>query len=458
MTYDQLENFIFEKIAETKLPGLSIALIKNGEVHWSRGFGLRDAESGLAATPHTLYSVGSVTKSFTTLGIMQLAEQGKLHVDDPIEKYMPFDIRPGGETVRIWHLMTHTSGIPALAYAENTIGATIGATESWLPIGSAADILAFMHDAGDWALSKPGERWFYLNEGYMLLGDIIEKCSGMAYEEYIHQNILKPLGMDRSAFRKVDVEKDQDVATPYVNWAQQGRLRSQYPYSGLGPAGGLLSSVLDLGRYVTMHLNQGKYGEKRLISAQSIQDMTVPRVATPVKSSAFGEEGYGYGLGIKSNFLGHKLIGHGGSIGVATAYIGFIPDKNVGVALLTNGSGYATGQFGMYALALLLGEDPEKLPFVRSQRLLAQLEGVYETYKGTMKWQVKRAGDFLMIVQQDKHNTKTVPLIPETLNNTSCLFYTLDSGNRLDAEFRLQGTQIDLIYERYLLRRTGKLP
>jgi CubicO group peptidase (beta-lactamase class C family) len=458
VSFAQLENFIFEKISETKLPGLSIALIQDGKLHWSRDFGLRDVESGLAATPHTLYSVGSITKSFTTIGIMQLAEQGKLHVDDPIEKYMPFDIRPGGETVRIWHLMSHTSGIPALAYAENIIDATTGATESWLPIGSVADILTFLQNAGDWALDKPGERWFYLNEGYMLLGAIIEQCSGMVYEDYIRQNILKPLGMDRSVFRKADVEADPDVATPYVNWAQQGRLRSQYPYSGLAPVGGLFSNVLDLGQYVAMYLNQGTYGEQRLLSAQSIADMTVLRVATPVKNSPFGNEGYGYGLGIKSNFLGHKLIGHSGSIGVATAYMGFIPDSNAGVVLLTNGSGYPTVQFGLYALALLLGEDPEQLPFVRSQRLLAKIEGVYETYKGTMRWQVKRAGDFLMIVQQDKHNTQTVPLIPETLDDTSCLFYTLNSGNRFDVEFRLQGTQIELIYERYLLRRTGKLP
>ena len=83
----------------------------------------RDAEKGLAATPDSLYSIGSVTKSFTTLAIMQLAEQGKLSVDDPIEKYMPFDIHPGGETVRIWHLMSHSSGLPALAYAENSISA-----------------------------------------------------------------------------------------------------------------------------------------------------------------------------------------------------------------------------------------------------------------------------------------------------------------------------------------------
>lgn len=456
MSFAQFENFIFEKIAETKLPGLSAALVKDGEVIWSRGFGLRDVESGQAATPHTLYSVGSVTKSFTTLAIMQLAEQGKLKIDDPIEKYMPFDIRPGRELVRIWHLMTHTSGLPALAYAENVISGSIGATESWLPIANAEDVLTFMAEAGDWAVTKPGQRWFYLNEGYMLLGHIIEQCSGLAYEDYIRENILKPIGMNRSVYRKADVERDQDVATPYVNWAQNGRIRSSYPYSGLAAPGGLLSSVVELGQYIAMYLNQGKSGKKRLLPAKSIQEMFIPRVKTPVKNSSFGEEGYGYGLGIKSDFFGHTLIGHGGSIGVATAYIGFLPEKNIGVSILTNGSGYGTGQFGMYGLALLLGKDPEKLPFVRRQRMIAEVEGVYETYKGTMKRQVKRAGDFIMVIDKDRHNTNTVPLIPDRLTAKKRRFYTLDSGNIIEAEFRLKGDQIELIMERYLLRRTGK--
>jgi CubicO group peptidase (beta-lactamase class C family) len=457
MSFAQLESFIFEKIAETKLPGLSAALVKDGAVVWSKGFGFRDVEKGLAATPHSLYSVGSVTKSFTTLAIMQLAAQGKLAIDDPIDKYMAFEIRPGSESVRIWHLMTHTSGLPALAYAENTIGGAIGALESWFPIATADDILTFMRDSQNWAVTKPGERWFYLNEGYMLLGAIIEKVSMLRYEDYVRQYILKPLGMKRSFYDNPDVEGDQDVATPYVNWAEAGRLASKYPYGGLAPAGGLISSVLDLANYLMMYLNGGALNGERLLVSSEINVMTTPRIATPPKNTAFGDEGYGYGWGTKANFLGHKLVGHGGSIGIATAYIGFIPDQNVGVAILTNGSGYATGQLGMYGLALLLGEDPEALPFVRRQRLTAGLEGVYETYKGTMKWQVKRVGDFIMVSQTDKFGSNSFPLIPDILESERRLFYTLDSGNRIEAEFKINGDQIDMIYERYLLRRTGRL-
>jgi CubicO group peptidase (beta-lactamase class C family) len=214
MSYAQLEKFVFEKIAQTKLPGLSMALIKGDEVAWSRGFGYRDVERGLPATDHTLYSIGSVSKSFTCLAIMQLAEQGKLSVDDPIEKYMPFDIHLGGETICIKHFMSHTSGIPALGYAEQLIGEAIGSTESWLPIATAADMLTFLQGAQDWTWTKPGERWFYFNEGYVLLGAIIEQVSGMIFEDYIYQHIFEPLGMSRSFYAKSAFDADPDAAIP----------------------------------------------------------------------------------------------------------------------------------------------------------------------------------------------------------------------------------------------------
>ncbi|MBZ0286258.1 MAG: beta-lactamase family protein, partial [Anaerolineae bacterium] len=159
MSFAKFERFILDKITDTRLPGLSAALVKGDEVVWSRGFGFRDLKSGLAATPQTIYSIGSVTKSFTCIAIMQLAEAGKLKIDDPIDQYFPFDIQPGGEKVRIWHLMSHTSGLPALAYAENVIGGVIGSQESWFPIATWQDLLTFMQDAGDWAVTKPGQRW-----------------------------------------------------------------------------------------------------------------------------------------------------------------------------------------------------------------------------------------------------------------------------------------------------------
>jgi len=175
----------------------------------------------------------------------------------------------------------------------------------------------------------------------------------------------------------------------------------------------------------------------------------------------FGPVHYAYGLSVTSDFLGYKLIGHGGSVLVATAYLGFVPEEDVGVALLANGSGYPMAQFGQYALALLLRRDPEELPFVVRERRLKELEGLYETYKGTMQAQVRRQGDFLLIEVRDKYTEQVVTLVPEALDEDIRTFYTLSAGQRLPVEFHIRGRdslRVELIYERYLLRKVGQLP
>lgn len=456
MSFAKLEEFIFAKMSETKLPGLSVAIVKGDEVVWSKAFGFRDLERGLAATPHTLYGIGSVTKSFTALAIMQLAEQGKLKVDDPVDAYVPINIRPGGDPIRISHLLSHSSGIPALAYAEAAIRGATGAGENWFPIANCSDLLTFMADAQDWTLARPGERWFYLNEGYALLGYIIEKCSAIPYQEYVHKHVLVPLGMERSFFSKVEVEKDPDAATPYIITREGERKPSAYPYGGISSDGALISSVLDLSKYVAMYLRWGEHGGVRLLSQDSVETMETPQIALP-HQGLFGEGSYSYGLSITPDFLGHKLISHGGSVLVATAYIGFIPKQGVGIALLANGSGYSLSQLGMYGLTIFLEKDPEELPFVQMERALTELVGTYETYKGTMKAQVKRMGDFLTIEIRDRYNDLVLPLVPEAIEGEIRTFYTLRTGIRLPVEFRVREMQIDLIFERYRLQRTGKL-
>jgi len=457
MSFSRLEEFIFTKMSETKLPGLSVAVVEGDEVAWAKAFGFRDLERGLAATPHTLYGIGSVTKSFTALSILQLEEQGKLSLDDPVDTYAPLDIRPGGETIRIHHLMTHSSGIPALAYAEAVIRGATGAGESWFPIANCSDLFTFMADAQGWTLNRPGERWFYLNEGYAILGHIIEKCSGMPYEEYVQSRVLAPLGMERSFFSKEAVGKDPDAATPYIITRDGERKPSTYAYGGISADGALISSVLDLSRYVAMYLNSGEYGGVRLLTRGSVEAMETPRVALP-HQSPFGQGSYAYGLSITPDFLGHKLVGHGGSVLVSTAYIGFIPEHAVGIALLANGSGYPLSQLGLYGLAILLEKDPRELPFVKLDTALAELVGAYETYKGTMKAQVKRSGDFLSIVIKDRYNDLAVLLVPEAVEGDRRTFYTLGAGTKLPVEFRVHEGKVDLIYERYRLRKTGNLP
>ncbi|MCD5415739.1 serine hydrolase [Candidatus Bipolaricaulota bacterium] len=456
MVFAKLEKFIFAQMSNSKLPGLSAAVVKGDEVIWSKGFGFRDLEQGLPATPRTLYRIGSVTKSFTALAIMQLAEQGKLSLDDPVDRYLPIDIKPGGETIRISHLLSHSSGIPALAFSEAAIRSTTGAGKAWFPLADWSGMLTFMADAQDWTLTRPGERWFYSNEGYVLLGGIIEVCSGMSYGEYIGEHVLAPLGMERSFFSKNELTKDPDAAVPYTITREGKRNASDYFYSNILGVGALISNVLDLSRYVAMYLGQGEYKGTHLLSRPSLAEMASPQIALP-QQGLFGQGSYGYGLSSAPDFLGHKLIGHGGSVLVATAYMGFIPEQGVGIALLANGSGYPLAQLGMYGLALLLGEDPEELPFIQWEKSLNQLVGNYVTYKGTMELQIKRIGNLLAIGSMDNTDSSIVPLVPEEIEGEIRTFYILGAGVKQPVEFRVQEGRIELIYERYLLRKTGKL-
>ncbi len=464
MSFSKFEAFIFDQLAETYLPGLSAAIVRDGEVIWARGFGFRDLEQGLPATPETAYAIASMTKSFTCLAILQLAEAGKLRPDDPLEDHIPaFQIRPGGEPVRLWHLMSHTSGLPALAYAEQMLTAASGGGGVPLPIASADDVLAFMRDAGDWALNKPGERWYYLNEGYALLGAVIEQRSGMPFRDYITQHILRPLGMARSFFDRARYDADPDAAVPYTIDREHNRLPKTYTFGRVTADGGLISNAPDMARYLMMFLNNGVSDSgERLISPDSLREMMTPRTTTPERGSPFGNSGYGYGLMVTPDFYGHRVIGHGGSVGIATSNMAFIPDLNVGIVVLGNGTGYPMSQFALYGLAELLGHDPDALPFVQLEKWQKKLSGVYETYRGTMQARVSPAGGFMMLEISDRHNTTTVPLVPYELEAVQpTAFYTLANGLQYPTDFRVSGEgaaeRIEMVYGRYLFRRVGKL-
>jgi CubicO group peptidase (beta-lactamase class C family) len=452
MNFSRVEDFIFEKMSKSKLPGLSAAAVGGGDVVWAKGFGFRDLERGFTATPKTLFAIASVTKSFTCIAILQLVEQGKLDLEDPVGDHVPEWVQAGDQPIKIWHLMSHSSGIPALAYAECVIRGVIGAGEEWLPIASYADMLTFLREARDWTIAKPGQRWFYLNEGYVLLGTIIEKCSGMPYVDYVKERIFAPLGMKRSFFAKEDVEADPDVATPYIITRDDERLASRYAYGGITADGGIISNAQDLAKYLLMFLREGE----GVLTPESVEEMQTARVRTPWKGP-FGEAGYGLGLGIAPEFLGYRLISHGGNVGVATAYIGFIPEKKVGVALVANADGYPLKHMGMYALAAMIEQDPEMLPFVQRERRLEELEGTYETYKGTMRVQVRRSGDFLTLEMKDKFTDSVVPLVPLDLGEDTRSFYTWKDGHKLEVTFKVEEERIEGVYERYLIRRTGDL-
>jgi len=471
--FTALDEFVLEKMGKTHLPGVSLVLLEGDEVVHQRGYGFRDLKDGLPATPETLYGIASVTKSFTCLALMQLQEQGKLSVEDRLDTYVELGIQPFGEPIRLWHLMTHTSGLPALAYAEAVLSKEHGATEKWLPIASVADLLTFMSGAEEWVESPPGERWFYLNEGYVLLGEVIERVSGLPYPDYVRRHILEPLGMRRSVFDRAAFEGDADAATPYLITKGGEALPSQYSFGRIMADGGLISNVVDLIGYLRMYLGGGRIpgagggvsrSADRVASEGSIQAMMEGRAQLPATGWLDAERPgailqqagwYGFGLHSYPDYFGHRLVGHSGSVGVATAYIGFIPERNVGAAVLANGSGYAPSQIAMVGLATLLEEDPQQIPFLRVERALDSLAGVYETFRGTMRVTFRRAGDLLQAEFKDKHHEERVPLIPEIAEGDAPRFYTLAAGRRSPVEFNRRGEALEVLYERYKLRRIG---
>ncbi|RLI29643.1 serine hydrolase, partial [Candidatus Bathyarchaeota archaeon] len=247
---EKLESMIATVMAQACIPGLSIAVVKDSQVVYARGFGARNVKENLPATPNTLFGIGSCTKSFTALAIMQLAEKGKLDIHDPVSKYVPFKLGSREEPITIHHLLTHSSGIPDLGVAEVLISRMAGIDEKWVPLASLEDFLLHINGASKEVAAEPGKRFFYFNSGYTLLGEIIERVAETPYEEYVRENILKPLKMERSTFLKEEFEKDPDVMTPYLVETKNGTVTvtpSRHPFHKFIYApGGLLSSVMEL--------------------------------------------------------------------------------------------------------------------------------------------------------------------------------------------------------------------
>ena len=442
----ELISFIREKMAETKIPGLAISVLKDGKVIFTKGFGFRNVEENLPVTEKTLFYVGSVTKSFTALSIMKLVEDGKISLDDPVSKYLDLKLEVEGSPVTIHHLLTHTSGIPALAYAEAVIRGYFETSNVWLPISKPEDVLDFIQDYESWIEAKPGERFFYLNEGYVLLGLIISKVSGMNYEEFVKKEIFEPLGMNKSIFCDKRVFSEEDIASHYI-LDRNGSLVLKKPLLGVTADGGIVSCVEDLSKYVDMMINRGKFDGKRILKEENVEKMEKEYVKIPYE--VFGGESYGYGWMIYPRFFGRKLVGHGGSVLTHNTFVGYIPSEKLGVVVLTNVAGYSPMYFGMYALALVLGEDPGKLPFIEYEKILNRLQGIYQTYKGTMTYTVRRRGDFLFLEYKDKYVEETIPLFLEECKEKSYSFYTIIRGRKMKVEFRIEGDKTWLIYERY---------
>ena len=203
-------------------------MVKDGRTVHAAGFGARDPQRNLPATPDTLYGIGSVTKSFVAIAILQLAEQGKLRLDDPVTLHVPLELGRPGQPITIRHLLTHSPGFPNLGTSTILISRGLG-SDTGIPMSSAADFYRFVNGAKDEVAFAPGEHFFYNNAAWRMLGHIVQERSGIPFHRYVKERVLDPLGMTRSTLDVAAAFRDPDHLVPHRK-GKTGPEAAPFPY------------------------------------------------------------------------------------------------------------------------------------------------------------------------------------------------------------------------------------
>lgn len=334
---DRLDKLIEQGVQDQHVPGLAVGIVQDGQLVYARGFGrLAMSRPGKPITPRALFHMASVTKPFVATAIMQLVEQGKVDLDAPVVKYLPYfrldDPRYRSITVR--QMLTHTSGMPDVEdYEWNKPQYDDGALERYVRSLTSQKLL--------W---EPGTRYAYSNMAFDVLGDLIAKVSGMSFEDYVAAHILKPLKMDSSTLLRRQADPALVVAGYTRPKTGGGDLVPipAYPDNRIhGPSGNLLSSVVDMSRWARANLNRGELDGERILKSSSYDILWKPAAEVefcrPPARTECRKPGSSVGL---SWFLeqrsGHLIVSHGGGDDGFITALWLVPDRNFAFILMTN--------------------------------------------------------------------------------------------------------------------------
>ena len=302
-------------IAAGPLAGLSIGVGQGNDVLVAKGYGYADLENDVPATAQTVYRIGSITKQFTALAILELRERGLVSLDDAITKFLP-GYSTQGHRVTVHHLLTHTSGIRSYT----TLGPDFWGGAVRLDLSHEQPIDMFEDEPFDF---PPGERWKYNNSGYYLLGVIVERATGEPYRDYVERHVFQPLGMRGSSYcdeRTIVPHRAAGYALSDGILYNDGPISMNVP----GAAGALCSTVLDLLKW------QRALNDDVLISEESRRRMT----AESTLGDGSGTR-YAYGLGVRM-INGRRVLTHAGGINGFSTILTHCPEDDLTVAVLAN--------------------------------------------------------------------------------------------------------------------------
>ncbi len=350
-----IDVYVRREMEANLVPGLALGIVQGDRITHLQGYG--DAGEGRAVTPQTPFLLGSVSKPITALATMQLVEAGKIELDAPVQRYLPwFRVADpnASAAITVRHLLTQTSGLPTSAYQP----------DSRATIGEHVRRLATVELA-----AQPGERYIYSSPNSQILGSIIEAVSGQSYAAYIQEHVFAPLGM-RQSYTSEAAARQNGMATGHRLWFGVPFAHSLYVEGSL-PNGMLISSAEDMSHFLIASMNHGRYGDVSLLSAEGIAAMQQPVVQA---------KQFAHGMNWRIGELGGvQAIWHGGSWPNSLADLAFTPDGRWGVVALANVNslfnGDITERIVTGVLRLLAGLEAQQTSF-GLQRIYLLVAGV----------------------------------------------------------------------------------
>ena len=369
-----LEAYIRESMPDWGLPGLAVAVVHNNNIVFAQGFGVKEVGRGDPVDAHTLFQIGSVTKSFAAAAIGALVDDGLVSWDDPVVKHLPwFRVKDPWITreMTIRDLLSHRSGIPGEAYPVLAVVDARRAAERVRLLDNQAPLR---------------QGFQYSNQGYGVAGLVVEAVTGGRWGEWVRERLLGPLGMDESGTSPYDVWAEPYVAPTFLGTAPAGvvsiddapernvamphgvgrdgerRVLSWQSYDNMQAAGSMVSNVVDMANWVRMHVSRGLFDGEFVLDDSTVAELHAPQVRTE-RTFAFADDEAGtYGMGwTRASFHDHPYLFHGGGIFGFPAYAAMLPEAGAGVVVLANGSMwtpyYPHQEISAWVFARLLGVE-----------------------------------------------------------------------------------------------------
>jgi CubicO group peptidase (beta-lactamase class C family) len=373
----KVDAYLAGRVAEQRIPGLAIGIVDSGHIAHLAGFGATDP-SGRPVTPETPFIIGSLSKSFTALAVMQLVEKGQIELDAKVRRYIPwFTLADeSSQQITVRQLLNQVSGL------------SVETSEKYAPSSDVSDkaLESRVRDLRTEHLDRPvGSEFEYSGTNYAVLGLLVQIVFGQTYEKYIQTSILEPLKMNHSYTSETEA-KQHGLAAGYLYWFFFPRV-TEVPFNrGSLPQGYIISTAEDMSHFLIAQLNGGRYGDTQILSPAGINEMHRPAIATWKAQTSYG---MGWEIG---PIAGIPAIWHEGSIPNYHANMVLIPRSNLGFVLLENiYSGPDEERLNQIAegiTLLLAGRDP---PPTKSNRRLTLAYGVLFFVLFVQLWGVVRA-------------------------------------------------------------------